>query len=70
MPLYSGRSFSKNLEGHQRFKETFDPDFVKIMTDGLFYLPYDFSGVKTAEDLKKLEVLSEDHPFLGKMRNW
>lgn len=56
----------KNLEGHRKFKEAFDPDFVKIMTDGLFNLPYDFSGVKTAEDLKKLEVLSGDHPFFEK----
>lgn len=56
----------KNLEGHRKFKEAFDPDFVKIMTDGLFNLPYDFSGVKTAADLKKLEVLPENHPFLAK----
>ncbi|MDE6406122.1 MAG: hypothetical protein K2M20_10800 [Lachnospiraceae bacterium] len=56
----------KNLEGHRKFKETFDPDFVKIMTDGLFHLPYDLSGVETAADLKKLEVLPREHPFFEK----
>lgn len=53
----------KNLEGHRKFKEAFDPDFVKIMTDGLFFLPYDFAGVETAADLRKLEALPGDHPF-------
>ena len=56
----------KNLAGHKAFKEEFDPDFVKIMTDGFFFLPYDFSQIKTAEDLKKLQVLPKDHPFYAK----
>lgn len=53
----------KNLEEHRKFKEAFDPDFVKIMTDGLFFLPYDFTGVEPAADLRKLEALPGDHPF-------
>lgn len=56
----------KNLAGHRKFKEVFDPDFVKIMTDGLFLLPFDFSGIKTAEDLRSLKPLPEDHPFYAK----
>ncbi|MGN0167211.1 MAG: uroporphyrinogen decarboxylase family protein [Acetatifactor sp.] len=56
----------KNLEGHKKFKEAFEPDFVKIMTDGLFFLPYDFSKVETAADLKELKPLPEDHPFYQK----
>lgn len=56
----------KNLEGHRKFKEAFDPDFVKIMTDGLFFLPFDFSGVEKAEDLKSLKPLPENHPFYEK----
>lgn len=56
----------KNLAGHRKFKEDFDPDFVKIMTDGLFFLPYDYSGIETVEDLKKLEPLPENHPFFDR----
>lgn len=56
----------KNLEGHRKFKEAFDPDFVKIMTDGLFFLPFDFEGIETAEDLKSLKPLPADHPFYAK----
>lgn len=56
----------KNLEGHRRFKEAFDPDFVKIMTDGLFFLPFELGGVETAEDLKKLKPLPKEHPFYAK----
>lgn len=53
----------RNLEGHRKFKEDFDPDFVKIMTDGLFFLPFEFDGIETAADLKKLKPLPENHPF-------
>lgn len=56
----------KNLAGHKKFKDAFDPDFVKIMTDGLFFLPYDFSQIETAADLKELKPLPEDHSFYAK----
>lgn len=56
----------KNLEGHRKFKETFDPDFVKIMTDGLFNLPIDFSGIEKAADLRSLKSLAAEHPFYEK----
>lgn len=56
----------KNLAGHRAFKEKFDPDFVKIMTDGFFFLPYDFSEVEQVSDLKKFEVLPKDHIFYEK----
>lgn len=56
----------KNLEGHRKFKETFDPDFVKIMTDGLFNLPIDFSGIEKAADLRSLKPLAAEHPFYEK----
>lgn len=56
----------KNLAGHKKFKDAFEPDFVKIMTDGLFFLPYDFSHVESAADLKELKPLPEDHPFYAK----
>lgn len=56
----------KNLEGHRKFKEDFDPDFVKIMTDGFFYLPFDFTDIHTTGDLRGLKPLPADHPFFAK----
>lgn len=56
----------KNLEGHKKFAEDFDPDFVKIMTDGFFFLPIDYSGIQSVEDLKNLKPVSKDHPFFAK----
>ena len=31
----------QNVDGAKVFKDEFDPDFVKVMTDGYFYLPRD-----------------------------
>lgn len=56
----------KNIAGHKKFKEDFDPDFVKIMTDGFFNLPYDFSEIDTVSDLRNLKQLPENHPFFEK----
>ncbi len=52
--LHNPEYIAKNLEGARRFKEEFDPDFVKVMTDGLFFMPYDYGAVKTAADLRDL----------------
>lgn len=56
----------KNLAGHKKFAEDFDPDFVKIMTDGFFFLPFDFSTIQTIEDLKNLKPITKEHPFFAK----
>ena len=53
--LHNPEYIAKNLEGARRFKEEFDPDFVKVMTDGLFFMPYDYEAVKTAADLRDLK---------------
>ncbi len=42
----------KNLEGARKFKEEFDPDFVKVMTDGLFFMPYHYDEIHKASDLR------------------
>ena len=56
----------KNLAGHKKFAEDFDPDFVKIMTDGFFSLPIDYSGIQSTEDLKNLKPVPKEHPFFAK----
>ena len=56
---------AKNLEGAKKFKEEFDPDFVKVMTDGYFYLPItiDASG---AGRLADFEPVPPSHPWFQK----
>lgn len=56
----------KNLDGAREFKELFDPDIVKIMTDGFFFLPYDYSEIRTAADLKKIKPLDENNIWFEK----
>lgn len=56
----------KNLAGAKEFKEKFDPDIVKIMTDGYFYLPYDFSKIRTVKDLDNIKPLDEDTEWFEK----
>ena len=52
--LHCPEYVAQNLAGARRFREEFDPDFVKIMTDGLFFMPYDYASVRTASDLRRL----------------
>lgn len=56
----------RNINGHKAYLEKFNPDFLKIMTDGLFFLPYDYAAFQSAEDLKKVKVLSPDNPWFEK----
>ena len=56
----------RNLAGARAFKEEFDPDLVKIMTDGFFFLPYDFKSIRKVEDLEKIQPLEEDNEWFAK----
>ncbi len=56
----------QNLEGAKKFKDEFDPDIVKIMTDGFFFLPYDYSQIQTIDDLDKIKPLPDDHIWFEK----
>lgn len=66
--LHRPELLEKNLAGHKKFAEELEPDFVKIMTDGYFFLPFDFSGVHTAEDLRSLKPTTEIDRFLEENR--
>lgn len=56
----------KNLDGAREFKKLFDPDIVKIMTDGFFFLPYDYSEIRTVADLTKIKPLDENNIWFEK----
>lgn len=55
-------NFVRILDGARKFKEEFDPDFVKIMTDGYFYLPIAIEA-KTPDALSDFTSVSESHPW-------
>ena len=47
----------ENLAGARRFKDEFDPDFVKIMTDGYFFVPVTGSTLETVRpDPERLDA--------------
>ncbi|MDY3249938.1 MAG: uroporphyrinogen decarboxylase family protein [Candidatus Choladocola sp.] len=57
---YTPENIRKNLEGHKKFYEAFQPDLLKIMSDGFFVYPNDtISGIKTPEDLNSVKA---SHP--------
>ena len=46
----------RNIDGHQKFYDEFHPDFIKLMSDGLFRYPNPtLEKIETAEDLLKAE---------------
>jgi uroporphyrinogen decarboxylase len=58
---------AQNYEGHQKYYWEFQPDFVKIMSDGFFIYPNkEFCEAKTAADLRRVKSIGEDHPWIEK----
>ncbi|MDR1212463.1 MAG: uroporphyrinogen decarboxylase [Spirochaetaceae bacterium] len=58
---------SINLEGHRKFYREFQPDFVKIMTDGFFAYPNEvFRKAASAAELKATKPIGEGHPWIRK----
>ena len=52
------------LDGALRYIDGFQPDFVKIMTDGFFSYPNPVvQTARTAKELAKVQPLPDDHPF-------
>lgn len=55
----------RNIAGHQAFIAAFQPDFVKLMSDGFFYYPNDhIAQAKTIDDLKDIQSIGKDHPWI------
>jgi uroporphyrinogen decarboxylase len=59
--------FEQNIAGHQKYFKEFQPDFMKIMTDGFFIYPNrEFRDVEKAADLWKVKSIGADHPWIEK----
>lgn len=51
----------RNIEGHQAYFDTFQPDFLKLMSDGYFTYPLPgIKDVRTIADLKNLRAEGVD----------
>ena len=54
-----------NINGHVEFYNTFQPDFVKLMSDGYFGYPNTvIARAKSAGDLFAASPLGADHPWI------
>lgn len=52
-------------EGHRRYINEVQPDFVKVMCDGLFRYPSDgLVHFKSVEDFAGIEALDREHPWI------
>jgi uroporphyrinogen decarboxylase len=62
--LKNPEAAKRNFEGHRRYIQSFQPDLVKVMSDGFFFYPLD-SPVRTAADLNRaVTPLSDRHPWI------
>jgi uroporphyrinogen decarboxylase len=60
-------TFEQNIKGEIQFYKEFQPDFIKIMTDGFFVYPdKHFTGARSIDDLKKVVSIGSDHPWIEK----
>ena len=60
--------FEKNILGHKKSRDVFDPDVVKVMNDSLMIMEVDVSGVKTARDLAKIVPPAMDSAWMVKTK--
>ena len=56
---------SANVDGHREFFKKFQPDFVKLMTDGYFNYPNEsLKSVKSAKELYDIKPIGKDHQWI------
>lgn len=59
----------RNIAGHQKYVDEFDPDFVKLMSDGFFGYPNEtVTAVESAADLKKIKAAAPKEWIDGQVR--
>lgn len=65
----SPATIQKNIEGHQRFFDEFQPDFLKLMSDGYFGYPNEtVSAIKSAEDLNQVTASNPEAWIEGQVK--
>ena len=54
-----------NIAGHRAFYEAFQPDFVKLMSDGYFIYPNQgLAEINSAADFARIRPLGKNHPWI------
>ena len=54
-----------NIKGHQKYFDEFQPDFLKLMSDGFFGYPSEvIAQATTAEELWNVKAVGEEHPWI------
>lgn len=57
-------TIQQNIAGHRKFIEEFQPDFVKLMSDGYFYYPNKaIQQVEEVSDLKEFQSIGKEHSW-------
>jgi uroporphyrinogen decarboxylase len=55
----------QNISGHKKFYSEYQPDFLKIMTDGFFLYPNEiFARAERVSELRGIKPLGEKHPWI------
>ena len=58
----------KNIDGHRAFYENFQPDMIKLMSDGFFHYPNDvLIHAGTTSEIKQMKPLGKHHPWIEKL---
>lgn len=54
-----------NIQGHKEYVDDLRPDFVKLMSDGYFNVPFDnVTDPKNIDNLSKIQEIQDDDPWL------
>lgn len=59
-------AFERNVVGHAKALEKFNPDIIKVMNDTLMLMPMDVSFVKTADDLYKVQGIDLNGEYMAR----
>ncbi len=60
--------FERNIVGHKKSLDVFDPDVIKVMNDSLMIMVVDVSNVKKASDLANIVPPAMDSPWMQKSK--
>lgn len=62
--------FAANLDGLRQFYEAFQPDFIKIMSDGYFQYPNQtLANIKSVKSAAGIRPLGANHPWIEEQVN-
>ena len=65
--FYDNDIAERVIEGHKKMLEGFQPDMLKIMSDGFFCHPSIVENkIMSVEDLPKIQHITKDHPWVQK----